>query len=123
MALFASFLMKMKGLGRPRRHLQPLNLYTLQRVMITPAHLTSDSTCTICKDEFEVGDEVRELPCKHFYHSLCILPWLRIHNTCLVCRCVLQSSPAHIDKEDSHPSITNPLHREAEEDCEDAAEE
>ncbi|CAH9125621.1 unnamed protein product [Cuscuta epithymum] len=92
---------------------------SLQRVVITPAHLASDSTCAVCKDEFEVGDEVRELPCKHFYHSLCILPWLRIHNTCPVCRCVLQSSPTQYDKEDNHPSGTNRFHHEEEEDDDD----
>ncbi|CAH9058534.1 unnamed protein product [Cuscuta europaea] len=93
---------------------------SLQRVVITPAHLAIDSTCAVCKDEFEVGDEVRELPCKHFYHSPCILPWLRIHNTCPVCRCVLQSSPTHNDEEDNRPSAADPFHREEEDDGEAA---
>ena len=55
-------------------------------VKLTQAHLASDPNCAICKDEFQVDAEVRELPCTHFYHSDCIVPWLRIHNTCPVCR-------------------------------------
>ncbi|XP_019418476.1 PREDICTED: probable E3 ubiquitin-protein ligase RHC1A [Lupinus angustifolius] len=62
-------------------------------VKVTQSHLASDPNCPICKDEFEVGVEVRELPCKHFYHSDCILPWLQIHNTCPVCRYELQAVP------------------------------
>ncbi|XP_059650125.1 E3 ubiquitin-protein ligase RING1-like [Cornus florida] len=57
----------------------------LATVILTPVHLSSDSYCPVYKDEFEVGVEVRELPCKHFCHPNCILRWLNIHNTCPVC--------------------------------------
>ncbi|KAI3675913.1 hypothetical protein L1987_85509 [Smallanthus sonchifolius] len=63
---------------------------TLPLVSLTPSHLVNDSHCPVCKDEFEVGGEVKELPCKHFYHSDCIIPWLSIHDTCPVCRYKIQ---------------------------------
>ncbi|KAF5781702.1 putative transcription factor C2H2 family [Helianthus annuus] len=62
----------------------------LPLVSLTPSHLVNDSHCPVCKDEFEVGGEVKELPCKHFYHSDCIIPWLSIHDTCPVCRYKIQ---------------------------------
>ncbi|KAL5096337.1 hypothetical protein RYX36_000664 [Vicia faba] len=68
----------------------PSAIEALPMVKVTEAHLASDPNCPICKDEFEVDLEVKELPCKHFYHSDCILPWLRMHNTCPVCRHELQ---------------------------------
>lgn len=58
----------------------------LPRVKISETHQTNDTHCPVCKDEFEVDGEATELPCKHLYHSDCIVPWLAIHNTCPVCR-------------------------------------
>lgn len=62
----------------------------LPKVKISQEHLVCNSNCAVCKDEFEVGVEVRELPCRHFYHSECIVPWLQTNNTCPVCRYEVQ---------------------------------
>ncbi|KAJ1688488.1 hypothetical protein LUZ63_019878 [Rhynchospora breviuscula] len=44
------------------------------------------SSCAVCLDDFEIGTEAKELPCKHNFHASCILPWLDLHSTCPVCR-------------------------------------
>ncbi|KAI7826347.1 hypothetical protein BX661DRAFT_183829 [Kickxella alabastrina] len=42
--------------------------------------------CPVCLGDFEVGEEVRRLPCFHFFHDVCIGPWLMKHSaTCPLC--------------------------------------
>ncbi|KAJ3387954.1 hypothetical protein HDU92_001718 [Lobulomyces angularis] len=44
-------------------------------------------TCVICIEEYEESDEIRTLPCKHFFHTHCIDEWLRTKSTqCPLCK-------------------------------------
>jgi len=47
-----------------------------------------ETACAVCKDDFKEGDRVIQFPCpnKHLYHGACIQPWLKLHNSCPVCR-------------------------------------
>ncbi len=43
--------------------------------------------CSICFDEFKLGEPVRKLKCKHKFHKACIDPWLRVYSkSCPYCR-------------------------------------
>ncbi|ESQ48676.1 hypothetical protein EUTSA_v10021230mg [Eutrema salsugineum] len=48
--------------------------------------------CTVCLDDFEIGMVAKEMPCKHRFHSDCLLPWLELHSSCPVCRCLLPAT-------------------------------
>ncbi|EPS61306.1 hypothetical protein M569_13496 [Genlisea aurea] len=58
----------------------------LPTVKISKKHIRADSMCAVCKEDFELGSQVRKLPCKHLYHSDCIVPWLEQRRSCPVCR-------------------------------------
>ncbi|XP_057978930.1 probable E3 ubiquitin-protein ligase RHC2A [Malania oleifera] len=64
---------------------------SMPTIQIVEAHIHSESHCAVCKEPFEIGSEAREMPCKHIYHTDCILPWLAIRNSCPVCRHELPS--------------------------------
>ncbi|CAH9103897.1 unnamed protein product [Cuscuta epithymum] len=59
---------------------------SLPTIEIADFHISTEPHCAVCKEAFELGNEAREMPCKHLYHSDCILPWLSLRNSCPVCR-------------------------------------
>ncbi|KAH9908092.1 hypothetical protein F4778DRAFT_461952 [Xylariomycetidae sp. FL2044] len=43
--------------------------------------------CSICTEDFNVGEDVRVLPCDHKFHPNCVDPWLvNVSGTCPLCR-------------------------------------
>lgn len=43
-------------------------------------------TCCVCLANFEDGERVLKLPCKHEFHADCIGAWLRMHVDCPLCK-------------------------------------
>lgn len=41
-------------------------------------HLDACVDCAVCQEKFSLDEEVRQLPCKHYYHFDCIEPWLKM---------------------------------------------
>nr|GMD59053.1 probable E3 ubiquitin-protein ligase RHC2A [Ipomoea batatas] len=59
---------------------------SMPTIEILNSHIETEPHCAVCKEPFELGNEAREMPCNHLYHSDCILPWLSLRNSCPVCR-------------------------------------
>lgn len=50
----------------------------------------SDVKCLVCQFQYEIGDIVRKLPCKHYFHKECVDPWLGGKDHCPYCRqCII----------------------------------
>ncbi|KAL3829309.1 hypothetical protein ACJIZ3_018111 [Penstemon smallii] len=59
---------------------------------------TRDSICCVCLGEFELTEELLQVPsCKHTFHVECIRHWLQNNTTCPLCRVPVVS--------DNHPRL------------------
>ncbi|KAG6585434.1 E3 ubiquitin-protein ligase [Cucurbita argyrosperma subsp. argyrosperma] len=45
-----------------------------------------DAVCCICLAKYANNDELRELPCSHFFHKECVDKWLKINALCPLCK-------------------------------------
>ncbi|KAJ3229357.1 hypothetical protein HDU81_005419 [Chytriomyces hyalinus] len=65
--------------------------------------------CSICIEEFLVGDRLRCLPCNHSFHAECVDRWLvSVVNTCPLCKQCIQTAPRKwIPKPNSTPVPSN----------------
>ena len=45
-----------------------------------------DAECCICLSSYDDGVELRELPCGHHFHCVCVDKWLYINATCPLCK-------------------------------------
>ena len=54
--------------------------------------------CSICLMEVKEGDDTILLPCGHMFHDNCVTKWLKIHNTCPLCRFELPTDNADYER-------------------------
>lgn len=60
---------------------------------------TGDGSCAVCAEEYEVSEPQRFMPCGHGYHEECIVPWLKCHATCPICRKEVESKSSEYEED------------------------
>jgi len=65
---------------------------------INQEHVDNKEECAICKDEYQLDEEVMQLGCKHLFHPECVKRWLGMSSSCPVCRWEIKELP----KEDNN---------------------
>ena len=76
--------------GNPPASKEVVN--NLERIKIDEGSLnllrknSNCENCSVCKDDFEINQEIINLPCKHTFHKECLTPWLNERNSCPTCR-------------------------------------
>ena len=46
----------------------------------------NENICSICIEDFQTGDLIKVLPCKHNFHTNCVNLWLLKNNSCPNCK-------------------------------------
>ncbi|MBN3292955.1 RN115 ligase, partial [Polypterus senegalus] len=83
-AVITQLLGQFENTGPPPAEKEKIS--SLPTVHVSQDQVDSGLECPVCKEDYRQGEEVRQLPCNHFFHSTCIVPWLEMHDTCPVCR-------------------------------------
>ncbi|XP_044528493.1 E3 ubiquitin-protein ligase RNF115 isoform X2 [Gracilinanus agilis] len=83
-AIVTQLLGQLENTGPPPADKEKIT--SLPTVTVTQEQVDTGLECPVCKEDYVVEEKVRQLPCNHFFHSSCIVPWLELHDTCPVCR-------------------------------------
>lgn len=77
--------------GNPPASQKAIN--ELKRIEINEENIDQykDLTCNVCLSYFELNEKIIQMKCYHEFHEECLLSWLKIHNTCPICRDELES--------------------------------
>nr|POF18543.1 receptor likey region, transmembrane domain- and ring domain-containing protein 3 [Quercus suber] len=71
-----------------------------------PEHSHENEGCSICTEDFELGQDQRVLPCNHRFHPACIDPWLlNVSGTCPLCRIDLRPPGSSTDETSNENAV------------------
>lgn len=78
----------------------------LETKLISPTAAAQGIKCPICLLEYDEEDEVKILPCRHQFHTNCIIPWLSKVNSCPMCRVELPTDDPQYEEFKKHKART-----------------
>ncbi|XP_047532178.1 E3 ubiquitin-protein ligase RNF115 [Vanessa atalanta] len=61
-------------------------LAALPTEQVTAEQAAANTACSVCWENFQLGETTARLECEHVFHQSCITPWLQLHATCPICR-------------------------------------
>ncbi|KAM8826250.1 E3 ubiquitin-protein ligase RNF115 isoform 1-T1 [Synchiropus picturatus] len=103
-AVITQLLGQLENTGPPPAEKEKIS--SLPTVNISQEQADCCMECPVCKEDFSVGEPVRQLPCNHFFHSDCIVPWLEMHDTCPVCRKSLNGEDSSSQPPSESPTLS-----------------
>ncbi|CAK9107607.1 unnamed protein product [Durusdinium trenchii] len=78
-----------------------------------------EMTCPVCLDVIQADEPAKQLQCKHYYHSSCLIAWCtkKIQKECInqtTIQCPICRSPHPLDNIDEQPELAQQLGRSLE---------
>ncbi|KAI5076483.1 hypothetical protein GOP47_0008548 [Adiantum capillus-veneris] len=74
-----------EAVGTHSKGLKPNAIAALPCSIFSHQHPGTEKLCVICRLDYEDGDGLLTLPCRHCYHADCIKNWLQINKVCPIC--------------------------------------
>jgi len=65
--------------------MSPEQLKEFQEILYVKS-LDGEGSCVICMSDYQTGEYLRKLSCRHMFHKKCIDQWLDAHITCPTCK-------------------------------------
>ena len=62
-------------------------------------------SCSVCLEEFQTGDVIRNLPCTHPFHKDCVDKWLYKKHSCPLCKYDILKGEYENTSEDRIPAV------------------
>jgi Ring finger domain len=90
--------------GAPPASERTINALT-REVVTEETNLQRLGECCISQEAFQLGETAVQLPCGHAYKQEPIVQWLKMHNTCPVCRVSLPDSGTE-ENTDARPAVS-----------------
>jgi len=82
----------MEAEARKAKRLTKSMIESLRDVSLNLDMICSQPSCPICSEDYHVAEKATRIPCGHFYHRDCIMPWLESKRTCPICRYELKDT-------------------------------
>lgn len=79
----------------------PTRLFTADDKRRAQGSGSDRESCLVCLAAFEVGDDVKSLPCLHNFHTECIDRWLATSGMCPVCKIRITADAQQLSDESS----------------------
>jgi hypothetical protein len=78
---------------------------SLEVVAVDEASNLTSTSCSICLNSLEIGEECVRMKCAHVYHRDCLTSWLRTTNTCPDCRFEVESCDPKYERRRPSPTV------------------
>uniref|UniRef100_A0A1L8DSZ8 RING-type E3 ubiquitin transferase n=1 Tax=Nyssomyia neivai TaxID=330878 RepID=A0A1L8DSZ8_9DIPT len=102
--IVTQLLNQMEGTGPPPLAREKID--EIPKGAICQEQVNTKLQCSVCLEDFQLSETVRQLPCSHLYHENCIVPWLELHGTCPICRKALSPEAEEFSRSSLNAAAT-----------------
>jgi hypothetical protein len=85
----SEYLGYVKNKGAEESNIRKLKTFTYRLKSskdISSRSKSEEIRCCICLTDFAAEENLKEMPCRHYFHAICLDTWLKQNGSCPICR-------------------------------------